>query len=45
MIQRGAPVAVVSRWLGHKSLAMTMRYSHLRPDQLHEWVHVLEDAG
>jgi integrase len=45
MVQRGAPVAVVSHWLGHKSLTMTMRYSHLRPDQLHDWVHVLEDAG
>ena len=45
MVQRGAPVAVVSQWLGHKSLAMTMRYSHLRPGQLHDWVHVLEDAG
>jgi integrase len=45
MVQRGVPVAVVSAWLGHRSLAVTMRYSHLRPEQLHDYVHVLERAG
>ena len=45
MIQRGVPVAVVSSWLGHRSLAVTMRYSHLRPDHLKDYVHVLEQTG
>lgn len=45
MIQRGVPVAVVSSWLGHRSLAVTMRYSHLRPDHLRDYVHVLERSA
>jgi integrase len=28
----GTPIAVVSRFLGHGSIQMTMRYSHLQPD-------------
>jgi integrase len=28
----GVPLAVVSRWLGHASVAMTGRYAHLCPD-------------
>jgi len=27
----GVPLATVSQLLGHKSLAMTMRYAHLSP--------------
>jgi len=45
MIQRGVPVAVVSAWLGHRSLAVTMRYAHLRPDHLRDYVHVLERSA
>jgi len=35
------PVAVVQRWMGHASIATTMRYAHLAPDFLH---HVVVDA-
>jgi integrase len=45
LVQRGVPIAVVSAWLGHKCLAVTMRYSHLRPDQLHDYAHVLERSA
>jgi integrase len=31
-VMGGTPIAVVSRFLGHGSIQMTMRYSHLQPD-------------
>jgi integrase len=34
LIQDGVPLERVSKLLGHKSLAMTMRYAHLAPNQL-----------
>lgn len=34
LIQDGVPLDRVSKLLGHKSLAMTMRYAHLAPNQL-----------
>jgi len=36
LVQDGVPLDRVSKLLGHKSLAMTMRYAHLAPNQLHE---------
>lgn len=44
MIQDGIPLERVSKLLGHKSLAMTMRYAHLAPGQLHDDVAVLQTA-
>ena len=41
LIQDGVPLDRVSKLLGHKSLAMTMRYAHLAPDKLHEDVALL----
>ena len=35
LIQDGVPLDRVSKLLGHKGLAMTMRYAHLAPNQLH----------
>jgi integrase len=34
LVQRGVPLAVVQKWMGHKSLTMTLRYAHLAPDSL-----------
>lgn len=34
LVQRGVSLKVVQEWLGHKSLSMTMRYSHLYPKDL-----------
>lgn len=31
LITAGVPIYTVSKWLGHKSLAMTMRYAHFAP--------------
>jgi integrase len=32
LVMRGAPLATVSRLLGHASIQMTMRYAHLAPE-------------
>lgn len=42
LVQRGVPILVVQQWLGHKGIAMTMRYAHLCPTNLEEAVKVLE---
>jgi integrase len=41
LIMAGVDLTTVSRLLGHKSLAMTLRYSHLAPDHLQRAVDVL----
>jgi integrase len=43
LVQRGVPILTVKEWLGHKSLAITLRYAHLAPKQLFDAVKVLED--
>lgn len=44
MIQRGVPLQVVSRILGHSSTGVTERvYAHLAPKQLREGLGVLTD--
>jgi len=42
LVQRGAPLYTVSKWLGHKSLQTTKRYAHLRPEELYELTNLLE---
>ena len=44
MIQKGVALPIVMRWLGHKSLTMTMRYAHLAPSNLRDAAAVLEGA-
>lgn len=44
LVQRGVPILVVKEWLGHKTINMTMRYSHLCPTNLEEAVRVLEPS-
>jgi integrase len=34
MVQQGTPLATVAAVAGHKSLSMTMRYSHMAPEHL-----------
>lgn len=41
LVQDGVPLDRVSKLLGHKSLAMTMRYAHLAPGQLENDVELL----
>jgi integrase len=44
LVQRGVPLTTVKEWLGHKSIQVTMRYSHLSPQSLIDAVKVLELA-
>lgn len=41
LVQRGVPVMVVMKWMGHKSLKTTQRYTHLMQDDLHAAMKVL----
>lgn len=43
LVQSGAPIRVVQELLGHTSLAMTMRYSHLAPKHLMDAVTGMEN--
>jgi hypothetical protein len=38
-LQRGGDIASLQAILGHKTISMTMRYSHLQTDRLHEVMH------
>ena len=44
LVMSGVNITTVSRLLGHKDLAMTMRYSHLAPNHLSNAVSALADA-
>ena len=45
LAQRGATIPVVQMWLGHKTVLMTMRYSHLSPKNLADAAKLLERAA
>lgn len=38
LVQKGVPLIMVQRWLGHNSIQSTMRYAHLAPTVLYEYV-------
>lgn len=42
LVQNGVDLRVVKDWMGHKSISMTMRYAHLRLDDLMNARNVLE---
>jgi len=42
LVMRGAPVKAVQELLGHASIEMTMRYSHLSPDVRKDAVRLLD---
>ncbi|GLS43732.1 tyrosine-type recombinase/integrase [Methylobacterium brachythecii] len=44
LVQCGVPINVVKEWMGHKSIKMTMRYTHLAPSNLMAAAAALEDA-
>src|SRR5512139_3983720 len=43
LIMAGVDITTVSRLLGHKSLAMTLRYSHLAPSHMVKAVDILAE--
>jgi len=42
LVQRGVSLATVQQWMGHKTIQMTLRYSHLSPKNLSDAVACLE---
>ncbi|GFK92332.1 Tyrosine recombinase XerD [Fundidesulfovibrio magnetotacticus] len=42
LVQNGVPLITVGRLLGHSTMAMTERYSHLAPDHFRQAVDTLE---
>jgi integrase len=42
LVQRGVPLKVTQEWLGHRTIAVTLRYAHLAPANLLAAVQVLE---
>jgi integrase len=45
LASKGVPLNTIRELLGHQSLAMTLRYAHLQPDQKVEAVARLAEAG
>jgi integrase len=45
LVMRGAPVKAVQELLGHASIEMTMRYSHLSPDVRKDAVRLLDQRA
>jgi hypothetical protein len=43
LVQRGVPLNTVRDLLGHSSIAMSLRYAHLAPDQRQEAVAKLNE--
>jgi integrase len=43
LVQSGVPIHTVKELLGHKDLRMTIRYSHLSPENLRDAINVLDD--
>lgn len=44
LVQSGVDIRRVQVWLGHSTIAMTMRYSHLAPDDLDVCLEALEQG-
>jgi integrase len=42
LVMRGAPIKAVQELLGHSTIEMTMRYSHLSPDARRDTVRLLD---
>ena len=45
LVSRGVPLAVVQRWLGHKTIAITMRYAHVGDGEVFKAARTLEPQG
>lgn len=41
-VMAGTPLATVQKLMGHKTIAMTLRYSHLSPDHVRETVRIFD---
>ena len=45
LVMRGAPIKAVQELMGHATMEMTMRYSHLSPDVRRDAVELLDRSG
>jgi integrase len=45
MVQRGVPIVVVQKWMGHASIQTTMRYAHLATDSLNVALAALNERN
>lgn len=45
MVQRGVSVPVIQKWMGHKTIQITMRYAKIAPDNLREAAETLDGAA
>lgn len=45
LVQRGVPVAMVQKLAGHKTVGMTMRYTHLGPQDLQSAIAMLDSSS
>jgi integrase len=41
LVQKGVPLPVVQKWMGHADIATTMRYAHIAPNAFEEAVKAL----
>jgi integrase len=41
-VRAGVPIIQVQQWMGHSTIAMTMRYAHLTPGAGADWIRMLE---
>lgn len=44
LVAAGVPILQVQKWMGHSSIAMTMRYAHLAPETNNHMIAVLDGA-
>jgi len=44
LVQLGTPIAMVQRLAGHKAIQMTLRYTHLEPDNLSDVMALFEES-
>lgn len=45
MVQRGVSIPVIQKWMGHKTIQITMRYANVAPENLREAMETLNGGG
>lgn len=45
LVQRGVPIPVIQKWMGHKTIQITMRYANVAPDNLREAMETLNGGA
>ncbi len=45
MVQRGVPIPVIQKWMGHKTIQVTMRYANVAPENLRAAMETLNQGA